>query len=343
TSQAPRADEGRLDAVDQLELALAQLPKRNEQAPLWAADRLFRDLLTDLTGNTHRAEICIDKMYSPDSSTGRLGLVELRGFEMPPHARMSLTQQLLIRGLVFAFWQSPYQEPLSQWGKSLHDKFMLPHFVWMDFQDVLRFLEQRNVLIEMEWFGPHFEFRFPRIGSMNRSGVELTLRNAIEPWYVMGEEPGSSGTTRFVDSSVERVEVRVENFNPARHAVVCNGIRVPMHGTGAMGCYVAGIRYRAWQPPRCLHPTIGIQSPLRFELIDLEHRSSMGGCTYHVVHPGGRGTDRFPVNSFEAESRRAARFDTWAMTGGELNLPDFPYSHGGEHPMTFDMLRATSC
>ncbi|MEM7476965.1 MAG: transglutaminase family protein, partial [Planctomycetota bacterium] len=342
TSQAPRADEGRLDAVDQLELALAQLPQRNEDSPLWSADRLFRDLLTDLTGNTHRAEICIDKMYSPDSTTGRLGLVELRGFEMPPHGRMSLTQQLLIRGLVLAFWQSPYDEPLFQWGKSLHDKFMLPHFVWRDFQEVLGFLRRGGISIDEDWFGAHFEFRFSSIGTVNRNGVELMLRNAIEPWYVMGEEPGSSGTTRFVDSSVERVEVQVRNFDPSKHAVVCNGFRVPMHGTGTIGVYVAGVRYRAWQPPRCLHPTIGIQSPLRFELIDLEHCASMGGCTYHVVHPGGRGTDRFPVNSFEAEARRAARFDTMAMTGGEIYVPEFPDNRGGNFPVTFDMLRASS-
>ncbi|MEM9643799.1 MAG: transglutaminase family protein, partial [Planctomycetota bacterium] len=343
TSQAPRADEGRMDGIHQLELALSQVPARSESAPPWTTDRLFRDLLTDLTGNTHRAEICIDKMYSPDSSTGRLGLVELRGFEMPPHARMSLAQQLLIRGLVLAFWQSPYREPLSRWGTSLHDRFMLPHCVWTDFQDVIAFLDRRGLGIEHEWFGPHFEFRFPRIGSATYDDVTLTLRNAIEPWYVMGEEPGASGTTRFVDSSVERVELRAENFDVSRHAILCNGRTVPMHATGIQGTFIAGVRFRAWQPPRCLHPTIGIDAPLRFELVDRETGYSRGGCTYHVVHPGGRGTDRFPINSVEAESRRAARFDVESMTGGVIDLPPFyPPAGNQAFPITFDLLRANA-
>ena len=340
TSQAPRADESRLDAVYQLELAMRQVPKRWESAPIWATDRLFRDLLTDLTGNTHRAEICIDKMYSPDSSTGRLGLVELRGFEMPPHAEMSLAQQLLIRSLVLAFWQLPYENRMANWGTSLHDRFLLPHYVWSDFLDVLRFLDGRGLGLSADWFGTHYEFRFPRIGSANYNDVVITVRNAIEPWYVMGEEPGASGTTRFVDSSVERVEVRLENFNPARHALLCNGHSVPIHSTSIPGTHVTGIRYRAWQPPRCLHPTIGVHSPLRFELVDRATRLSMGGCTYHVVHPGGRGTDRFPVNSFEAESRRTARFDKNSMTGGYIDIPDLPPpAHDDAYPVTFDLLR----
>ncbi|TWU61006.1 hypothetical protein V7x_53170 [Crateriforma conspicua] len=342
TSQAPRADEGRIDAAYQLEMALAQVPQRWESTPPWLTDRLFRDLLTDLTGNTHRAEICIDKLYSPDSVTGRLGLIELRGFEMPPHARMSLAQQLLIRGLVLAFWQQPYREKLSHWGTSLHDRFMLPHFVWSDFLDVLRFMKHRGLGLEPDWFGTHYEFRFPRIGEVTYENVSLTLRNAIEPWYVMGEEPGASGTTRFVDSSVERMEVRAENFDPSRHALLCNGLRVPMHATGIKGTYVTGIRYRAWQPPRCLHPTIGIHSPLRFEVVNINTAASIGGCTYHVVHPGGRGTDSFPVNSVEAESRRASRFDTESLTGGLIQLPPMPPIGSDEaYPVTFDLLRAS--
>ncbi len=342
TSQAPRADEGRLDAAHELELALRQVPPRWQETPLWTTDRIFRDLLTDLTGNTHRAEICIDKMYSPDSSTGRLGLVELRGFEMPPHARMSLCQQLLIRALVLAFWQKPYDQKLSNWGTTLHDRFMLPHYVWSDFVDVLRFLDTQGLGLKPEWFGSHYEFRFPRIGEVTYGDVDLTLRNAVEPWHVMGEEPGSSGTTRFVDSSVERIEVRAESFDPARHALLCNGLQVPMHATEIRGTYMAGIRYRAWQPPRCLHPTIGIHSPLRFELVDREFASSMGGCTYHVVHPGGRGTDSFPVNSVEAESRRASRFDRLTMTGGTIDIPDSPPpARGDAYPVTFDLMRAS--
>ncbi|MFN3193270.1 MAG: DUF2126 domain-containing protein [Aureliella sp.] len=340
TSQAPRADEGRLDACEQLAIAMAQLPDRAQASPPWVVDRLFRDLLTDLTGNTHRAEICIDKLYSPDSSTGRLGLVELRGFEMPPHARMSLTQQLLIRALTLAFWQSPFRENLCNWGTQLHDRFMLPSFVWQDFLQVLDFLNDRGIEINADWFAAHFEFRFPSIGTVHRDGVQLSLRTAIEPWYVMGEEPGSSGTTRFVDSSVERVEVKLDNFDPTQLALICNGYRVPVHAMSQPGTFVAGIRFRAWQPPRCLHPTIGIHAPLHFELVELSRLKSIGGCTYYVVDPAGRGTDRFPINSLEAESRRGARFDARALTGGFIDLPNIPApSLDFSYPITMDMLK----
>lgn len=340
TSQAPRFDESRHDAVYEMEIALQQLPERDETIQPWLVDRLFRDLLVDVTGNTHRAEICIDKMYSPDSVTGRLGLVELRGFEMPPHARMSLAQQLLIRSVVAAFWQKPYDQPLSHWQSRLHDQFMLPHFVWQDLVDVTKELAFTGIEIDPEWFVPHFDFRFPKIGEVNYQGVNMRLRSAIEPWYVMGEEAGASGTARFVDSSIERLEIFVENFDATRHCVLCNGINVPMHRTATLGQYVAGVRYRAWQPPRCLHPTIGVHTPLRIELVDTRNGLSMGGCTYHVSHPGGRGTDRMPINANEAESRRAARFESTGLTGGKIEVPPMAPPRGhNPYPVTLDLRR----
>lgn len=340
TSQAPRFDESRRDAVYEMEIALAQLPPRDQHTPPWLVDRLFRDLLVDLTGNTHRAEVCIDKLYSPDSSTGRLGLVELRALEMPPHARMSLAQQLLIRGLVAAFWEQPYRQPLVHWETALHDRFMLPHFVWQDLCDAVGELARFGIELDPTWFAPHFEFRFPHIGDVNYGGVSMQIRSAIEPWYVMGEEPGGSGTTRFVDSSLERLELLLDSVDITRHQVRCNDIVVPLHSTGTQGQYVAGIRYRAWQPPRCLHPTIGIHSPLHFDLVDLRTAQSMGGCTYHVVHPGGRGTDRFPINANEAESRRAARFDANRVTGGRLDIIDAPgVDFANPYPVTLDLRR----
>ncbi len=340
TSQAPRLDESRRDSVYEMEIALSQLPSREQVCPPWMVDRLFRDLLVDLTGNTHRAEICIDKLYSPDSSTGRLGLVELRGFEMPPHARMSLAQQLLVRSLIATFWEQPYQQPLANWDTALFDRFMLPHFVWQDLCDVLGELSRRGIEIQQAWFAPHFEFRFPRIGTVTYQDVDLELRSAIEPWYVMGEEPGAGATTRFVDSSVERLELLVNRFDTSRYRVLCNGINVPLHATGTQGQYVAGIRFRAWQPPRCLHPTIGIHAPLCFNIFDLSCRQSIGGCTYHVAHPGGRGTDRFPVNANEAESRRAARFDSLGMAGGQVAMLEaLPHRGSNPYPVTLDLRR----
>jgi len=344
TSQAPRMDEARRDAAYEMEIALEQLPTRDFNSPPWLVDRLFRDLLVDLTGNTHRSEICIDKLYSPDSSTGRLGLVELRGFEMPPHARMSLAQQLLVRSIVAAFWEQPYSRPLIHWETALHDRFLLPHFVWDDLNAVMGELRAQGISLAAEWFAPHLEFRFPMIGEVTRDHVRLQLRSAIEPWYVMGEEPGSTGgTARFVDSSVERLQVLVDGFDPRRHAILCAGQLVPLYPTAVESQYVAGIKYRAWQPPRCLHPTIGIHTPLRFEIIDRRSNLAVGGCTYHAVHPAGVGHAVFPINALEAESRRAARFEPHGFTGGRIDLPNWPPSTSpNPYPVTMDLRKRRS-
>ncbi|MGB7329187.1 MAG: transglutaminase family protein, partial [Rubripirellula sp.] len=334
TSQAPRADESRSDARYELEIACQQLAK-SENTPPWLVDRIFRHLLVDLTGNTHRAEFCIDKLFSPDSSTGRLGLVEFRGFEMPPHARMSLAQQLLLRGMVARFWENPYEARLVDWDTSLHDRFMLPHFVKTDFADVIEDLQSYGFAFEESWFAPHFEFRFPIIGEFSRRNVQLELRKAIEPWYVLGEEASAGGTARYVDSSVERMQVVVRGMTDSRHLVTCNGRQVPLHPTGVQGEYIAGVRYRAWQPPSCLHPTIPVDVPLRFDIVDTWNSRSIGGCEYHVGNPSGLNPSTFPVNAFEAESRRAARFVAMGHTHGRVAKP--MAERNVDFPMTLDL------
>lgn len=331
TSQAPRVDEARNDAIHELEVAFQTL--EGDEPPLpWQVDRAFRNLLTDSTGNTHRAEFCIDKLYSPDSSTGRLGLLEMRNFEMPPHYQMSLAQHLVLRGLVARFWKNPYKKPLVRWDSEIHDRWMLPHFIWQDFRDVLADLRDHGYWIEGDWFAPHLEFRFPRIGDFSQSGVHVEIRHAIEPWHVLGEEGAAGGAVRFVDSSLERVQVLVQGMTGERHELTCNGVRIPLRPTGTQGEFVGAVRYRAWQPANCLHPTIAPHTPLVFDLLDTWNDRSSGGCTYHAAHPGGRNHSTFPVNSYEAEARRLARFFRHGHTGGEMRSreapasPDFPFT-----------------
>jgi len=336
TSQSPRVDEGRRDAIYELQIAFNQIPTEG-YCPPWMIDRVFRHLLVDVTGNTHRAEFCIDKLYSPDSSTGRLGLVELRAFEMPPHARMSLMQQLMIRALVARFWDRPYTNPPISWGTSLHDRFLLPHFLAEDIHTIVEELRQAGFPFEHAWFSPHFEFRCPFIGEFAQDSVHLELRTALEPWYVLGEEPGGGGTVRYVDSSVERLQVRVRGVTPGRQIVTCNGRKVPLHPTGVEGEFVAGVRYRAYCPPSCLHPTIDVHAPLLFDLVDTWLGRSLGGCTYHVEHPGGTNPSTFPVNAYEAEGRRVARFFKLGYTPGQIAIP--PDELNPEFPFTLDLRR----
>ncbi len=378
TSQAPRVDEARNDQIYELEIALREIHRLSEQAGAlnqamsaagpsqganaptggsdphavgerggdsymqpWLLDRTLRNILVDVTGNTHRSEFCIDKMYSPDSSTGRLGLLELRAFEMPPHARMSVVQQLLLRALVARFWDKPYLAPVTRWGTELHDRFLLPHCVQEDFDDVITELQEAGFAFDAAWFAPHFEFRFPLVGQIQAKGVQVTLRQALEPWHVMGEEGSAGGTARYVDSSLERLEVKVAGINSSRYAVTVNGNPLPLQPTGVVGEFVASVRYKAWNPPSALHPSIAVHAPLTFDVVDTWMQRSMGGCQYFVSHPGGLSYDTLPVNAYEAESRRLARFARMGHTPGAMQVPppNAALVPSAEFPFTLDLRR----
>ncbi len=335
TSQAPRPDEARHDSLYELENAMRRVPAEGE-LPFWRLDRLFRHLLVDVSGNTHRAEFCIDKLYDPGSVRGRQGLLELRAFEMAPNPRMALLQQLLVRALVAHLYRVPLQTRLVRWGTRLHDQYLMPWYLWEDLSHVLEDLRRDGFNFELEWFRAHFNFRFPLCGKVVIEGADLEIRPALEPWPVLGEEAVTSTVSRAVDASTERVEVTLKDARPGL-LLACNGRRVPLMPTTTPGVQVAGIRYKAWDQPLSLYGDLPAVPFLELDLIDPQLEISLGGCALHTFHPGGRSFDLTPVNAEEAESRWKSRFETHGRASGRMAAP--PEELGNDFPHTLDLRR----
>lgn len=337
TSQAPRVDEARHEALYELEIALHRAFERRPGEPPWLTDALFRNLLVDVTGNTHRAEVSIDKLFDPLTPHGRQGIIELRAFEMPPHFRMAAAQMILVRTLLASFASKPYTGRLVRWGQTLHDRFLLPYYLWRDFEDVLAHLEDRGLGLPADAFRPFVELRCPVVGTLHAGDVMLEVRNAIEPWHVLGEELTTTGTSRYVDSSLERIEVRVQGLVPERHTVLVNGHALPLRPTGMAGEFVGGVRFRAWAPPHSLHQHLGIHHPIRLELLDTWGKRAIGACAYHVWHPEGQAYEASPLTRFEAAARRAQRFTIEGPT--QWPAVARPAIAHGDVPYTLDLRR----
>jgi uncharacterized protein (DUF2126 family)/transglutaminase-like putative cysteine protease len=337
TSQAPRVDEARYESLYELSIALKQIPSEPDESNYWLVDRLLRNLLTDMTGNTHRVEICIDKLYSPDHANGRLGLVEFRAFEMPAHWQLAFVQHLLLRALFVSFWQKPYDGDFVLFGTQLHDRFMLPYYLQQDFKKVIAYLREQGLPFSKEWFYPFFTARFPLLGSIHIEGMEITLQSALDTWNVLGEQSHEGQTSRPVDASTDRLQIKINNFDPARYSLTCNGHRLPLQKTHKPSQYIAGIRFKARQLPLSLHPTLKPVEELVFDVVDTKTQRSIGGCRYLVNHPGGKQYQTPPQHSQDAETRRTERFFTQGHTQGII-IPIETALHP-DYPCTLDLRR----
>lgn len=282
SSQAPRIDESFFEVPYELEIALRAIEGMAAPADAAAIDSILRNLLLDLHGNTHKAEVSVDKFFNPFIPNGRLGLVEFRAIEMSPDAPTFLSIHALWRALAASLATRPFREPVRDWQGALHDRFLLPSFLERDLQEVLTYLEQDGFSFETSWFRTHLHFRFPFLAEESLGDGHWTLRRAVEPWPLLGEQPTpSGGLVRCVDSSTERLEIRLLGL-PEETEVRINGHLLPLE-THPGGGRFGGVRFRTAWLPTCLHPQVAPHTPL--EISFLEHPGKQLGVWHYLSLP----------------------------------------------------------
>jgi uncharacterized protein (DUF2126 family) len=285
SSQAPRIDESFFEIPRELAHSLASMEEMEAPASPIMIDAILRNLLLDYNGNTHKAEVSVDKFFNPFMPKGRLGLVEFRSIEMSPDIEQFLAIQALWRALAASFVTKPYQEPLVDWKGKLHDDFLLPFFLEEDLCKVIEYLNESGFSFERDWFLPHLKFRFPILAEEKAGDSLWHLRRALEPWPLLGEQPTASGLVRCVDSSTERLEIRL--FAPSKDrkktpvTILVNGWNLPLH-PHPKGGFIGAVRFRTFILPTCLHPQVLPHTPLLIQFFD-DSGKNIGSWNYHPI------------------------------------------------------------
>ena len=350
---APRPDEGRDDALYELDIALSRMPRDEDSAPS-VPDRMLRHLLADSAGDIKKAEIRVDQLYPPDRSSQRLGRIALRSFQTAPDHRMAAAQCLLLRALIAFLAERPADPRLRDFGPELHDRYMLPGELWEDLAEVIRDLDRARLPVQADWFAPFLDRRFPTLGEVAMGDVRMAIRTAHEPWPVLAEEAVAGVVTRFIDAANQRVQVELTGLTPTHHILVCNGRRVPLQPTRTRGRFLAGVRYKAWNPPSSLHPTLWPVYSLVFDLLDARTGEVLGGCTWFPARPSlvGFSAAPAPVASGEPEREphyrpQAAVLPPWSPGGRflpfgsgarKMPVPEAPWA-GSRYKQVLDLVR----
>jgi uncharacterized protein (DUF2126 family) len=347
SSQAPRIDESTFEALYELEIACAGAESLGTPQNLALFDLLFRDLLMDRSGNTHRAEISVDKLWNPFAPNGRLGLVEFRAFETHPAPAVQSVTALFVRAILARLAADPFNAPFVRWAGELHDRFFLPAFVWEDLAIICADLRNHGIAFDAEWLRAPWEFRFPKLGEFalpvsnlksEISNPTLVFRQALEAWPLLGESPNAGTVARTVDSSLDRIEARISEAKFLEGGLLlANGLPCAFRAT-AGGAAACGIRYRAFYLSPSLQPHVPVHAPLLLEWVDRTTLTVVAAARWHVWNPANSAYAAAPADVTLAAARRAERWEYWPHTIGQPRfVPKIDFPPEGRH--TLDLRR----